>query len=247
MRAWLRSAIQRHLRSRGLRITHDRDDLWPPEFDLFALVLDAEFSPSRPRTLIQVGANDGVSHDPVEHVIRRDSLIAVRVEPLPEPFSKLQAHHASDPLVTTVQAAIDTSDGTKTIWRIKAVDEATAKLSSISSFDRRIVEKHYQRYRSRGGVIVQETVQTLSPRTLLRRHFPSNVDVDILQVDTEGHDAIVVCAFLDAGVRPRVVNFEHNNLSGDADRRCCSLLRSHGYRLARYGRDTVGVLGSKLA
>lgn len=246
MRSWLKAMLQRQLRSRGLRITYDRDDLWPPDFDLFALILGAEFTACPPRTLIQIGANDGVSHDPVEAIIHRYSMIAVRVEPLPEPYARLQSHHAGDPSVTTVQAAIDTTDGTRTIWRVRADDEQTAKLSTISSFDRRIVEKHYERYRNRGGTLVQETVQTLSPRTLLRCHFPPDHGVDILQVDTEGHDSAIVCAFLGSGILPRVVNFEHNNLSGDADRTCCAMLRSRGYRLARYGRDTVGILGSNL-
>lgn len=244
MRAWLKSLIQRGLKSRGLRVTYDRDDLWTPDFDLLGLIVDAEFAPARPRTLIQVGANDGVSHDPVEAMIRRDSLIAVRVEPLPEPFARLQAHHAGDPSVTTVQAAIDATDGTRTIWRVRAKDGPSSKLSSISSFDRRIVEKHYDRYRRHGGVVVEETVQALSPRSLLDNHFPKELGVDVLQVDTEGHDATIVCAFLDADITPRVVNFEHNNLTGEADRRCCSMLRSRGYRLARYGRDTVALLGS---
>jgi len=241
MKAWLKSLVQRQLRKRGMILTRDRNDLWVPDFDLLATIIESEFSPSGPSSLIQIGANDGVSHDPVDSLIRRYSMSTIRVEPLPEPFAKLQARHADDANVTTVQAAVDVRDGEQTIWRVRVEGDDAASFSSISSFDRRVVERHRARYRNRGGRLVREQVRTVCPETLVRDHLPANVPLDILQIDAEGHDAVIVEAFLRGGILPRVVNFEHNNLTGDVDRACLQSLRDHGYRLARYGRDTLGI------
>lgn len=241
MLAWFKSKIQKHLRRHGMRITHDRDDMWPPDCDLLGMIVESMFAPMGPKTIVQIGANDGVSHDPVDHLIRRYSMKALRVEPLPELFSKLKELHASDSNIEVVNAALDESDGQRRIWRVIARGDAN-RFSSISSFDRRVVEKHFLRFRSQGGELIEEIVQAISPETLVRRYLPNQQSIDILQVDTEGHDGVIVRAFLKAGITPKMINYEHNHLKGEDDRSCIKMMRSHGYELVRYGRDTLGLL-----
>lgn len=241
MRAWLKSLVQRQLARRGLRLTYSRNDLWPPDFDLLSILIESHFRSTPPRSLVQIGANDGVTNDPVDAIIRRHDLLAVRVEPLPEPFAKLQSRHHGDQQVRTVQAAVGARDGQCPIWRIEAPGSQQLRLSTIASFDRSVIEKHYARYSSRGGKLVQQQVDVISPSSLVERFLPAGVGVDILQIDTEGHDAVIVGLFLDAGLRPLLINYEHNNLTGDDDGICLKRLRSEGYRLARYGRDTVAL------
>jgi FkbM family methyltransferase len=243
MRAWIKSFIQRQLARRGMRLTYSRDDLWPPDFDLLSIVVESYFRTDLPRTLVQIGANDGVTNDPVDSIIRHYELLAVRVEPLPEPFRKLQARHAGDPSVLPVQAAVGPIDGQSHIWRIEAPGDAQIKLSTIASFDRSVIEKHYRRYSGLGGRLAQQQVDVISPASLVEKHLPHGAGVDILQIDTEGHDAAIVRLFLEAGIQPRMINYEHNNLRGEDDRDCLSRLRSEGYLLARYGRDTIAIRG----
>jgi len=244
VRAWLKSFVQRQLAQRGLRLTYSRNDLWPPDFDLLSILVETHFRSTPPRSLIQIGANDGITNDPVDALIRRHALLAVRVEPLPEPFAKLQARHAGDANVRTVQAAVDAVDGDRPIWRVEAPGDQHVRLSTIASFDRSVIEKHHARYSSRGGRLVEQLVRVISPSSLVREFLPEAAGIDILQVDAEGYDAVIVRLFLDAGLRPHLINYEHNNLRGDDDAECLARLRSSGYLLARYGRDTVAMRSS---
>jgi FkbM family methyltransferase len=243
MRARMNALVRRALRTRGLKITHDRDDNWPPDIDILSLVVQSAFAKQPPRRLLQIGANDGGPEDPARRLIERYNLSAVLLEPLPEPFELLLKNYAAVPGITAVQAALDSVDGRRTIWRIVISDNGLS-MSEMSSFERSVVEKHRPTYASAGGRIRQETVRTVSPKTVLNEFLLGEADLDILQVDTEGYDATVIHGLLDAGVAPKLINFEHSHLSGTADRHLCSLLRRSGYRLARYGRDTVAVLHS---
>lgn len=236
--------MQRQLARRALRLTYSRNDLWPPDFDLLSILVETHFRSTPPRSLIQIGANDGITNDPVDALIRRHALLAVRVEPLPEPFAKLQARHAGDANVRTVQAAVDAVDGDRPIWRVEAPGDQHVRLSTIASFDRSVIEKHHARYSSRGGRLVEQLVRVISPSSLVREFLPEAAGIDILQVDAEGYDAVIVRLFLDAGLRPHLINYEHNNLRGDDDAECLARLRSNGYLLARYGRDTVAMRSS---
>jgi hypothetical protein len=91
-----------------------------------------------------------------------------------------------------------------------------------------------------------ETVPVMTPQTLIKSYFAGNDSVDILQVDTEGYDGVIVRAFLRAGMTPKLINFEHNHLTGADDRLTLSMLRRDGYKLARYGRDTLALLEDQI-
>jgi hypothetical protein len=60
VKAWAKQRIQQYLRTRGLKITHDREDSWLPDFDLLQLIVEsAGPGVESIRTILQVGANDG--------------------------------------------------------------------------------------------------------------------------------------------------------------------------------------------
>lgn len=240
MKAWAKRRIQEHLRSRGMKLTHDREDSWLPDFDLLTLIVDgAGPGVASIRTIIQIGANDGAGEDPITRIVAESQARAWLVEPLPEPFERLEERYAGNDRVTLINAALGPEDGEATIWRIAPDSEELAGLSVLATFDRSVLEKFHPMYAPLGGRIVGETVRTLSVATLLREQ--EIAAVDLLQVDTEGWDARVVGWFLDAGLLPTVLNFEHVHLGGEEDRAILKRLREADYRLARYGRDTTGV------
>jgi hypothetical protein len=73
--------------------------------------------------------------------------------------------------------------------------------------------------------------------SLLEKH--SIKDVTLLQVDTEGYDYRVVKSALEAGIRPKLINYEHVHLN-QADRLACKLmLYNAGYRFAEVVTDTL--------
>ena len=69
--------------------------------------------------------------------------------------------------------------------------------------------------------------------------------IDLLQLDTEGHDYTIIRAIDFQKVKPTIICYENVNLSDEDNRSCEELLINNGYTLQRYGRagmDTLGYL-----
>jgi hypothetical protein len=68
----------------------------------------------------------------------------------------------------------------------------------------------------------------------------------LLQIDVEGFDAKVVRAALDAGLRPPIIHYEHENLHPAEQVDCKRRLEAAGYRYIDVGRDTLALLDNAL-
>ncbi len=138
--------------------------------------------------VVAIGAMDGVRFDPLWEFIRSRQWRAVLVEPTTAMFQELLRNYADCPFVRCAQMAITDHNGPVTMHRIRpdavqtgAVGEWALGLSSLS-LDSTL--KFYD------GLLETETVEG--------RTFPAFAEqygidhIDILQVDTEGHDYIVL-------------------------------------------------------
>ncbi|WP_428387780.1 FkbM family methyltransferase [Mucisphaera sp.] len=241
MRAWIKEKIQLYLKSHGLRITYDRDDRVLSDFDLLTLLLEAnDLKSNQIRSIVQIGANDGLVVDPVVNLINKSDARAFLLEPLPDRYEKLASLYADNRRVTTIRAALNDTNGEAILWRVAPDNESLANLSVYSSFDRSKLERQYSAYAGLGGRIIGETVQSLTAEAFIEKY---NLEtIDLLQVDTEGWDARVVNWFLDCEIPIRAINYEHVHLYGAEDSGLISRLKGKGYRLARYGLDTTAIL-----
>src|SRR4051812_39591630 len=76
------------LRTRDLEITKRLPENGPV-LPVFRLLIERVVSTEGKGYIFQVGANDGVIHDPVREIISDLSLPAILVEPLPDLFERL--------------------------------------------------------------------------------------------------------------------------------------------------------------
>ena len=75
--------------------------------------------------------------------------------------------------------------------------------------------------------------------SLLKKH---NVDVfDFLQIDTEGFDYEIIKMVDFEKYKPKMINYEEQNLSEKDTIECRRFLRNKGYSLFRHGRDVLAV------
>lgn len=191
-------------------------------------------------TVLQVGAFDGLTNDPVLDAPRRYGWRGVLVEPQPAPFADLQALHTGDPRIQVVNAAISDRDGTRALFTLDPVEDLPSWAQQISSFRREHLEGQQQWLPD--GVVAERLtaleVETLTFDTLLER--TGTATVDVLQIDTEGYDWEVLRLFDLPAREPAIVHYEHVHL-GEPDRaRALELLWANGYRTARCGPDTLG-------
>ena len=86
------------------------------------------------------------------------------------------------------------------------------------------------------------TVKTLSVGSLLHRYQLKTVDV--LLIDTEGHDYKILSQFFAAGVEPAVINLEVLHLDRTERLALRRDLDAHGYLYQDYGFDTFAIKSS---
>jgi FkbM family methyltransferase len=202
--------------------------------------------------VIQVGANDGITHDPIHKFIKRDRWKGVLLEPQPDVFreslSKIYKNH---PGLTPLCAAIGNEDGSQKLYKIGFSTMRWA--TGLASFSKEKIEKLFedgivQKNCEKNGLeipsdpakqITYEEVQVISPETLLKTYAINKID--LLQVDAEGFDLEVIRMFDVKKNKPNAIIFENENLNPEDLEECYQLLRSEKYNLKEFGRDTLAV------
>jgi FkbM family methyltransferase len=163
-------------------------------------------------------------------------LAGILVEPLPDLFARLRANYADRPKLHFENVAIGSEDGAMTIYRVRPdTPNAPRWWFDLASVDSSFMARHGVP----AAVVETLTVPSITFQTLLGRHGKTHVD--LLQVDTEGHDSIIVRAALAAGFSPGIINFESCHLPPSDRYELKQSLAAHGYRFIDIDRDTLAV------
>lgn len=222
----MKRIIKRCLESLGFRI--DRCGLIPDDF--FDIILKQALDPSalhRRPVVVQIGANDGVSNDPVHsHISKSHDITAVFVEPQPDAFSALQKNYSTFTNCVFVNAAIDRYEKPVTMYRIKPqywkeykrIYKSWANPSGITSMDRNHVKSFLKKvapsYFSNhdpDAWIEEIVVPVMNFSSLLGKAGIS--EIDVLQIDAEGYDYEILDMALSVDIKPpRVINLEVKNI-----------------------------------
>ena len=155
-------------------------------------------------TLVQIGANDGVDHDPVREIVYSDSRIkGLLVEPQQGAFSRLQQTYK--PLIESGRVSLLNKAVFERECRVKLYKNAAENgTDGHSSFLLRQNDPytHFQDD-------VYEEVDAITVTQLLTI---ANSPIDVLVVDTEGYDSTIVQCLLDTRSRPGVLFFERPSI-----------------------------------
>jgi len=203
---------------------------------------------------IQIGANDGVSNDPIHDFAVKLELTGLIVEPLPACFDVLRKNYQGFENLSFENAAISTADGQAQLFKIRKDLDFLQKVNQAASFNRehtikllrtyitkqaeKDVRRNFARLKlSFEDCIEAETVQALTFRSLLKKHNLTHYD--FLQIDTEGFDFEVIKASDLATYRPTLINYEHEHLTMSDRVASWDYLRNLGYKLFTHGGDTT--------
>ncbi|OOO03358.1 MAG: hypothetical protein USCGTAYLOR_00393 [Chromatiales bacterium USCg_Taylor] len=190
---------------------------------------------------VQIGANDGVTHDFLHRYIQKYRWRGILVEPVPAYCDLLRAHYQGVPAVVIEQSAISISEGTRTLYRI---DDAAAELPAwskgLASLHLDVIKKHRWLIPDLEDAIVAEPVCCITLATLIRKHQVEKID--LLSVDTEGHDFEVIKQIDFARFIPRMIIYEHKHLRRETRRHCENLLTAQGYQLTKHLSNTLAYL-----
>jgi len=180
---------------------------------------------------IQIGANDGAMRDYLRDFILRFRWRGILVEPVPAYCARLRANYRGHAGLIIEQLAIAEREERRDLFRIcDEVEHLPAWCKGLASFHLEVVRKHRFVVPDLERYIVREQVQCLPLGRLLEKH---RVDrLDLLSIDTEGHDYEVIKQIDFRTLRPEIVLYEHRHLPRPDRVACEHLLRSRGYRLA---------------
>jgi FkbM family methyltransferase len=186
---------------------------------------------------LEVGANDGSQTDHLRAYLNEGRWHGVMVEPQPEAFRRLRANYGDDDRFALDNVAVSDRDGRLTFYEVlPPADEQHFHAGSydlLGSLSREALAAH-------GWItddqIVATEVDCVTLQTLRRRHGLD--DLDLMVVDTEGHDATILRQLDAAGVHPRLIVYEHCLLSAEDRELCRGLLGRMGYELMEEHFDT---------
>ncbi|MFN5055817.1 MAG: FkbM family methyltransferase [Bacteroidota bacterium] len=203
-------------------------------------------------TVIQIGANDGITHDPIHKFIKRDQWNGVLLEPQSEVFhAYLKKIYAKNKEINCLCAAIGYQDGKQQIYKIGFSDMRWA--TGLASFSKEKIEQAFENGivahncrvhgidlpADKNEWISEEEVEVISPTTLMKRFNLSKID--LLQIDAEGFDVEVIKMFDIASTKPRAIIFENIGLHSEDYNTCLELLLHNNYAIRKFGPNTLAL------
>lgn len=213
-----------------------------------------QYSKTKPSsfTVIQIGANDGMYHDPIHKYIKRNKWKGVLLEPQSYVYENfLSKIYQRNKGIHAVCAAIGEEDGSQKLYKIGFTNMRWA--TGLASFDVKQIKAAYDsgqvkkncfRYgleipTSPSEQIASEDVDVISPTTLMKRYQIS--EIDLLQIDAEGFDYNVIRMFDIAKNKPKAIVFENMHLSEQDSKDCFSLLKSNDYAWQNFDANTLAM------
>ncbi len=227
-------------------------NFYKPKKGSLAALLDAYSRANTEVVFVQVGANDGFFHDPLYKFIIRDKWRGVMLEPQEYVFNTfLKKLHKRTPNVYPLNAALDITDGDKTIYKIAFSKSRWA--TGLTSFRKEVIEEaistgHVERCAKRYGetlpsniqdYIAEEKIQCISVQTLCNKYQIQKLNW--LQIDAEGYDYEIIKMFNIEKTKPSVIAFEHSHLSAQDRNDCKQHLLNNNYAVTYIGENTVAM------
>lgn len=145
---------------------------------------------------IQIGANDGITYDPIRELIKKNKWKGIFYEPGNESFGQLKNNYKECSDLIFENKAVSNFDGKGTLYCGSTTMHFT------------MIEQIANTFFSVKPTTVE--VETVSPSSIIKNYNIKKLD--LLQIDTEGHDMTIVRAFPFNIIKPRVIRFEYVHL-----------------------------------
>lgn len=178
---------------------------------------------------IQIGANDGVSFDPIHHLIVNNQWSGILIEPGELAYhTLLQTYYGMNDRLQFLQCAVTNYDGYINLYCGSTTPHFTVDfLKAKHMFD--VEPKEIQ-------------VPCISMRSLLHKYVKDKLD--ILQIDAEGHDSVILENFDFDNYRPKVIRFEHVSIDELTLRKSLTTMIDLGYTI-NYSTDGADIIAIK--
>ncbi len=175
------------------------------------LLIDNLIKKGKIKSLMQIGANDGLRFDVLNKYIKEYKIDSLLVEPVPFYYSKLKNNYSGHNFVKLEKSAISKKSGTISMYTVKKdyLDKYDEHIKGISSVNK----KHLNKHNVKSNHIEKISVACLSPKDLLEKYQINNLD--LVFIDAEGYDGDIVIGFLDYINFQPIIIFEFIHIEYD--------------------------------
>lgn len=184
--------------------------------------------------IVQIGANDGISRDPVYPIVSKYPCRALLIDPIPANVDLIKQLHARKANVSVHQLAIS-EQASQMEMHVPICGQSNLG-SQIASF--------YPNHVRRLGNLANSQIETLIVPAMSLAEFLSSQEVttvDILVFDTEGHDFPILEQALKLPCQPKILYFEHSNMSQSEKHRAREELRRNNYEFVELVADCLAI------
>ena len=232
----LKAVVRRCLNVSGYRLQKIRGSVKAP-IDVLELLLEKLSSERAGFFFVQIGANDGLTDDPIRAFVAKYHWHGVLIEPQPQVFRQLLKNYEQERQLIFENAAIADKDGSVRLF--VANHRTQANLTVFASLKKDTLVRGLNNPKATGVKVEVEEIEVpaLSVQTLLAKHRIT--EIDLLLTDVQGYDREVVEQFLTRGVNPTLIHFEHCHTSRPALDALYRKLVEHGYRFNELENDTL--------
>ncbi len=181
---------------------------------------------------VSIGSNDGISGDPLREFIITKKWSGLMVEPVPHVFSRLQQAYRHTLNVILENVALGNSVGFTDFWFIRKNNVLKSGYDQIGSFDlnqKKVYSKYLHIWPRLKEFLTCQKLPTLPLQNIFAKHHIKHVDV--LMVDTEGFDYQVLKQINFSKIKPKIIIYEHCNLSPSDKTAAANLLVKNGYQV----------------
>ena len=183
-------------------------------------------------SFVQVGAHDGVMHDPLRKFILNNNWQGIFIEPQRDMLEKCKKNYQNIDKLQFVNIAVHPNESLITLYKVKnPKDYSHTGWASINS-DR------FNNTIYKDSILEEQISAKHLMKVIQENNFTS---VDLLQIDTEGFDLEVIKMFDFNTLKPALIQYEHIHLSIDDKLETQNIISSFGYYLIEKKNDTIAI------
>lgn len=187
---------------------------------------------------VQIGANDGISFDPIYDLVTKENVHGIALEPVASIFEKLKKNYAPFPNVIPVNKAIHKTEKEMVLYRVDPENKQYPDWTiGTASFDK----SHHDLGKINDADIIEEKVQCISLNDLVSEYKINHID--LLQIDTEGYDYEIIKMIDFNKIAPSIISFEHGFSAGIMSKEKLfeiqELLISYNYNIVMLQNDCI--------
>jgi FkbM family methyltransferase len=185
-------------------------------------------------SLIQIGANDGVTHDHLYVAVKKFRLQSLLLEPIKESFLNLSNNYSAFKNVRLENSALSINNEISYLYKVNP--EYFCKYGVLPSGITSFYKDHLIKHGIKEKHIIREKVNQISFDELLKKYNISSFE--LLVIDTEGYDCNIVNDFFlkIKNIRPFIV-FEWSHIKQNELQETLDKMLKNNYLFFPIGDD----------